>query len=188
MKILVFDDNQLNLQSAEEQLAQDHELTLVDDYGEAEKILGGVKQLLLGPNPVKEVKPDFDIVLTDLLVPAPSRGVSQGNGFIGTLMPMGMFIALLCLKQGIRKVGILTLTNHHDHPASSALDAFGGYWNEISLIGDSRLLAASSLGYRLDPETMKRLSVEQLKTMSAEALHKYPVVKDWKEAVELLCA
>lgn len=69
--------------------------------------------------------PDFDVVLTDLLVPA-SRQAQGGEGldFVGTEMPLGTTIALLALTAGVRNVAVVTDKNHHHHPASAAFDHF----------------------------------------------------------------
>lgn len=73
------------------------------------------------------VHPDFDIVLTDLLVPA-SRQAQGGEGmkFVGQEMPLGTTIALYALCAGVKKVAVVTDMNHHHHPASAAFDYIDG--------------------------------------------------------------
>lgn len=73
------------------------------------------------------VFPDFDAVLTDLLVPASGNAQgTKGKEFVGKEMPLGTTIALLAISNGIKRVAVVTDTNHHDHPASAAFDCFQG--------------------------------------------------------------
>lgn len=69
--------------------------------------------------------PDFDVVFTDLLVPA-SRQAQGGEGLqlVGQQMPLGATIALLALCGGVKNVAVVSNENHHHHPASAALDNF----------------------------------------------------------------
>ena len=69
--------------------------------------------------------PDFDVVLTDLLVPASKQAQGrEGMRFIGQEMPLGSTIALLALTAGVKNVAVVTDMNHHHHPASAAFDCF----------------------------------------------------------------
>ena len=161
MKILVFDDNKINRDAAQAQLA-DHELTVVGTYSEAQDLLipkidwdlyhqklspfkekfadfdpqadnadqAKLKEYEDGIRVIREQStryPDFDVVLTDLLVPASKQ--SQGdNGwkFVGQEMPIGIFIGLLAAVKGrVKYIAVFTDINHHNHPASACLDAFG---------------------------------------------------------------
>ncbi len=108
MKILVFDDSQTNRDAARAQL-KNHDLTVVGTYDEAQKLLTTHK---------------FDVVLTDLLVPASHQ--SQGSEeFVGKEMPVGIFIALLAaVKTRAKYVAVFTDTDHHSHPASACFDIF----------------------------------------------------------------
>ncbi len=118
MKVLVFDDSRANRDAAHAQL-KGHDLTVVGTYDEAQK--------LLMPKLDHDVAsyPDFDVVLTDLLVPA-SRQEQGGDGlgFVGQEMPVGIFIGLLAAKAHVKYVGVFTDSGHHDHPASACFDAF----------------------------------------------------------------
>lgn len=70
--------------------------------------------------------PDFDIVMTDLLVPASSQALGgEGMRYAGQQMPLGAIIALLALSNGVKNVAVMTDENHHHHPASAAFDCFG---------------------------------------------------------------
>ncbi|MFA6446220.1 MAG: hypothetical protein WCW14_03155 [Candidatus Paceibacterota bacterium] len=72
------------------------------------------------------VYPNFDVVLTDLLVPASRQAQGrEGSQFVGQEMPIGTTIALLALVAGIKKVAVVTDMNHHNHPASAMFDCFG---------------------------------------------------------------
>lgn len=71
------------------------------------------------------IYPDFDAVLTDLLVPASDQKLGyKGERFAGQEMPLGSIIALLAIHAGIKNVAVVTNMGHHDHPASAALDCF----------------------------------------------------------------
>ena len=70
--------------------------------------------------------PDFDVVLTDLLVPASSQAQGGiGLQFVGKEMPVGIFIGLLAAVRGRAKyVAVFTESNHHHNPASACFDTF----------------------------------------------------------------
>lgn len=71
------------------------------------------------------VHPDFDVVLTDLIVPASKQSQGEYSEFVGQEMPVGVFIALLATVKGkVRYVGLLTDVNHHYHPGSACIDEF----------------------------------------------------------------
>jgi len=115
------------------------------------------------------VCPDFDIVLTDLLVPASAQ--SQGPDsmkYVGQEMPLGTIIAFLAIKNGVKHVGVITDASHHSHPASAALDELGGYDGEPFGIGNVRILFASNF-LNFGPKL------------------KHQGIKNWEKAVEVLC-
>ena len=116
MKILVIDDAAHNTQAAISQLGEAHQLTTASSYDEARKLLVG--------NPwANEEAQKFDVILTDLMMPASGmRQGEEGLRFVGKLMPVGVFLVLLAAKSGAKYIGLLTDTGHHDHPASAALD------------------------------------------------------------------
>lgn len=120
MKILVVDDNQINLNAAAAQLAG-HDLILVDDYEKAQYLINGSPWS-------KTEKESFDAVLVDLLMPATGLGsVSDDNPLVGREMPVGVFLALLAIKNNVKYVAVFTDSNHHDHPASTCFDAINNY-------------------------------------------------------------
>ena len=71
--------------------------------------------------------PDFDVVLTDLMVPASRQALGRGKHLAGQEMPLGTTIALLALTAGIKNVAVVTDMDHHSHPASAAFDCFGRF-------------------------------------------------------------
>ena len=113
MRILIVDDSAAHRKTAKQQL-KTHDLTIVGTYEEAERLL---KETSLEKNP------KFDAMLTDLMLPGPG-GAAGGTKFVGEEMPIGTLLALIAIFHGVQYIGILTDTNHHDHPASSCLDFF----------------------------------------------------------------
>lgn len=137
MKILVFDDKEINRQAAIAQLGKDHDLTVVGTYNEAKESLRPeidrkkmYEFLEQGKSYAEAVKMSsgearFHAVLTDLLVPASDRAQgNEGKKFVGQEMPLGLFIALLAAKYGVKIVGLLTDANHHNHPSSACINPF----------------------------------------------------------------
>lgn len=124
MKILVIDDKPTQIAAAKAQL-EGHELVTTDS---ADKAL-----VLLGEEEGDRTREcDFDVVLTDLMMPAPRQGLGNQamQEYVWSetppLIPAGIFFALMAAKNGVKYVGLLTDTNHHNHPASALLDAFLG--------------------------------------------------------------
>lgn len=114
MKILVIDDTQKHLDSAVKTL-EGHDVTLCSSYDEALK--------LLEEKAVDTRLPYWDAVLCDLLMPAGKDAMgAKGDQYIGQEMPVGWSLALVAARRGARYVGVLSDTNHHDHPASAMLD------------------------------------------------------------------
>lgn len=78
------------------------------------------------------IHPDFEMVLTDLMMPAEKSGQdSTGLRLLNTAVPYGFAIALLALKSGAKKVAIVSNGqaddgNHHNHPILWACDSIGG--------------------------------------------------------------
>jgi len=71
------------------------------------------------------VYPDFDVVLTDLLVPASGQQQGRGAGLVGKEMPVGVFVGLLAaVKARVKYVAVFTDSDHHSHPASACFDIF----------------------------------------------------------------
>lgn len=72
------------------------------------------------------VYPEFDVILTDLLVPASGQAQGQSSiELVGKEMPVGIFIGLLAAVKGRAKyVAVFTDSSHHAHPASACFDIF----------------------------------------------------------------
>jgi CheY-like chemotaxis protein len=119
--------------------------------------------------------PDFDIVLTDLLVPASGQAQGgEGMKFIGQEMPLGTTIALLALCAGVKKVAVVTDMNHHHHPASAAFDCLNGMKSKLEGIG---IICTNRCGgVPIDETTGELVEKEFLK--SDEGKKKYPYVGD----------
>jgi CheY-like chemotaxis protein len=129
MKILVIDDNQKNLETAVDQLGKEHELVTVSSYEEAEGYLASNLSHVYAcdrwdnvkwDKDNKAIKQSFDVILTDLFMPANKRGISSNyNG--ADEIPYGLVIAMTARRLGI-PVAIVTNANHHSHPLLWAMD------------------------------------------------------------------
>lgn len=154
MRILVFDDNETHRAAAHAQLKDhdltvvgtydeaQKLLTPQFDYEKASAILKGqfgdfnpyrsddeakkaeyfaAKKVA---NKQATTYPDFDVVLSDLLVPA-SRQAQGSMELVGKEMPVGIFIGLLAaVKAHAKYVAVFTDSDHHSHPASACFDVF----------------------------------------------------------------
>ena len=120
--------------------------------------------------------PDFDIVLTDLLVPASQQAMGEdGLKFVGQEMPLGTTIALLALCSGVKKVAVVTDINHHDHPGSAAFDRFPGCKAE-----GIKIICTNSVGLiNIDEATGKLVEKAFLDTDEGRAKYPYPEGKDY---------
>lgn len=117
LKVLVVDDSATHREAAKAQL-MDCDLMVVASYDEAFKLLGGEEGW---------DRHDFDVVLTDLLMPASKKKMGpEGMELAGQQMPVGIFLVLMAAKNGARYVGLLSDMDHHGHPASAAIDPFLG--------------------------------------------------------------
>lgn len=153
MKILVFDDTATHRAAAQAQL-KDYDLTVVGTYDEAHKLLAtsvnfdkakqimvdtGIQRPDMKSTPEERrvwdaewrkateqatSHPDFDVVLTDLLVRASDRTQGPNSRGAGEEMPVGVFIALLAAKTGAKYAAVFTDSDHHSHPASACFDPF----------------------------------------------------------------
>lgn len=69
--------------------------------------------------------PAFDVVLTDLLMPASKRAMAgSGLKFVGQEMSVGFALVMMAAQCGVKFAAVLTDTDHHHHPASAWLDPF----------------------------------------------------------------
>ncbi|MCX6713258.1 MAG: hypothetical protein NTY66_03575, partial [Candidatus Vogelbacteria bacterium] len=60
---------------------------------------------------------DFDWVLTDLMMPGDRINQGKGLEFVGQLGDYGNYVAWAALAKGVKHIGIVSDTGHHDHPA-----------------------------------------------------------------------
>jgi CheY-like chemotaxis protein len=117
MKILVIDDSHLHQASAQQTL-QGHDFVIAKTHDEARTLLDGDRDRSIAPQ-------SFDVVLSDLLMPAGKKTQGpKGERYVGQEMPVGFALALLAVVRGAKYVAVVTDTGHHDHPASAMLDPF----------------------------------------------------------------
>ncbi len=142
---------------------------------------------------------NFDAVLTDLLVPASRQAQGdEGQRLVGQEMPLGSIIALLAISNGVKRVAVVTDMNHHNHPASAALDCFepNGPETLAGGVGEVKVLCTNRAGCTVDELTYEVLSWRYLD--SPEGKEKYPrqddysregtiYVKNWRSVLERLC-
>ena len=159
MKILVIDDKQSNLDAAKLQLSN-HEVTTASSYDEAEKYLAGSLPHVSANGRWENVgwdkdyklnKYEFDVILTDLFMPASKRGV--GSNPSTEEVPYGVIISMVALRLGI-PVAIVTTGSHHSNPFMWALDMIGLGYNGGSthFIGDTPFTCANVSESRMTPE------------------------------------
>jgi len=192
MRILVFDDNQTHRAAAQAQLkdhdltvvgtydeAQEL-LTPQFDYEKASAILKGQfgdfnpyrsddeakKAEYFAAQKVANEQattyPNFDIVLTDLLVPA-SRQAQGSMELVGKEMPVGIFIGLVAAVRARAKyVAVFTDSDHHSHPASACFDVFnhdGGESDPTAfMVEGSKVLLSNTRDWvnKYDPQDLSK--------------------------------
>lgn len=116
LRILVIDDTSTHLNFAKEQLSEKYDLTLASSFDEAEKILNH------GGHRYEEGEPRFDVLLTDMMLPASIKGVEKG---VYPEQPYGLVFILNAMRRGIKLIGLLTNGGHHASPMHWALDMIG---------------------------------------------------------------
>jgi CheY-like chemotaxis protein len=124
------------------------------------------------------IRVDFDVVMTDLMVPASARAQGpDGKKFIGQEMPLGTSIALLAITRGIKNVSVVTNMSHHDHPAAATFDRFksNGYQGTgETKIPDLNIICTNhTQEVLIDEQTKKIVPWEFLKSYEGE--RKYPL-------------
>lgn len=131
-------------------------------------------------------RPNFDVVLTDLLVPASSQEQSTPE-FIGKEMPVGIFIGLMAaVRARAKHVAVFTDSNHHAHPASACFDVFNYEHDEnrpmAFMVDDSKVLLSNTRNWveTFDPADLsKALGYEEYKENVVSA-------KNWGKLLEYL--
>lgn len=121
MRILVVDDTQRHLDAAMQQLSgPDTEVVTLRTYSEAFKRLASTRwdteKKGYVPNEEK-----FDVVLTDLLMPA-ERGIAQDARYAGLDFPVGLMLMVRAVQAGVTLIAVVSARNHHMHPAADAMD------------------------------------------------------------------
>ncbi len=200
LSILIVDDSK-NHRDAAKALLKGHNLTIASSYDEGVKALSTnidydrLRQLEveagLGQYPREGTdedkaswrkksnklqeqarnKPDFDVVLLDLMMPA-SRNAQGGKGldFVGKEMPVGTFLILMALNAGVKNIGMVTDTNHHHHPASAALDPIN---RTVIKVGETRIFATNYPNTQYFDENTGEILTWQF-LQSEEGKAKYP--------------
>ena len=107
--------------------------------------------------------PDFDAVLTDLLVPASGQDgiVRDDTGLVGQEMPVGIFIGLLAaVKARAKYVAVFTDSDHHSHPASACFARFNKGENnpQTFMVEDSKVLLSNTRAWvnKYDPKDLSK--------------------------------
>jgi CheY-like chemotaxis protein len=115
-------------------------------------------------------QPNFDVVLLDLLMPASANAQGgEGMAFVGKLMPVGTFLILLAMHVGVKRIGMVTDTNHHHHPASAALDPIS---RTVIKVGETWVYCTNEPNsVRFDAVTGEMLSSEFLGSPEGKALY-----------------
>ncbi len=125
MKILIVEDDELNVRAAAEQL-KDHELTFVKNFVDFYNDF--YKKIVRDQNLNRDSRDkqitlslsEYDMVLTDVNLPSPIDMEPQIiNGSTGLL------VVLKALESGVRYIGVITDANHHSaDPIAKGFDMF----------------------------------------------------------------
>ncbi len=114
MRILLVDDSIHHRRAAVKQMAAlGHTVAVFNSYVESIEAARQEK---------------FDVALIDLLMPAESQTLGQEGmaQHFGVEMAVGYPLAIKLATLGIPRIAVATDTNHHNHPASAAVDWFAG--------------------------------------------------------------
>lgn len=205
MRILVVDDTEHHRNAALHQL-KEHDVEAISSFDEAMARLG------FHTGRFKPSQPNYDVVLTDLLMPSPPQFTERyatDNARDNGLFSFGMLIAFAALKRGIKRVAVVSLHGHYtSHPLSQAFGIFKdpadrGFKRFVFHIGDARVMLTCDRLNCMDAKTF-----EGIDGMSElEINDKYPkkerdantpadddhpreglvAVKDWAETIKWLC-
>ena len=194
MKILVFDDNETHRAAAHAQLKNhdltvvgtydeaqklltpqfDREKasqTLESQFGDFNPYLSDDEakkaEYFAAENVAMEqatTYPAFDVVLSDLLVPASRQAQGpDGTQFVGKEMPVGIFIGLVAaVRAGVKYVAVFTDSDHHSHPASACFDVFNHKGGESAptafTVEDSKVLLSNTRNWvrQFDPQDLSK--------------------------------
>lgn len=117
-KILIIEDNLKHIESLTKSL-EGHELTVFNDAMTFCKKMEDSGRVYYCYERGEFDFSKFDIVVTDIHIPAPTDrgGIMEG--------PIGLMIALKAILEGVSGVIIITDTGHHDaNPIAKAMDWF----------------------------------------------------------------
>ncbi len=218
MRILVFDDNETNCAAAQAQLGghdltivgtYDEAQKLLTPKLDCKKAAAILSDQFGDFNPYRSkddakkaeyfaaeklanekatTYPDFDVVLSDLLVPASQQ--AQGSmEFVGKEMPIGIFIGLLAAVKGRAKyVAIFTDSDHHSHPASACFDAFNEGETEPTpfMVEGSKLLLSNTRNWvnQFDPKDLGRKLEHEEYSKRSDTVR----AKNWRALLAYLIA
>lgn len=152
-KILVIDDKQPNLDSAKKQFQnKDVELICCPLYSVAVNFIK-TKQ--------------FDIVLTDLMLPGESEGVSQNNPEVGKEVPYGLILSILARNCGVKNVAIMTDISHHSGPIAWAMDQLLVHreYNVINVFPHKNYLEVAEFFMEINDGTEEKTSESNKKSL-----------------------
>lgn len=130
----------------------------------------------------QSILPIYDVVLTDLLIPASDSKLGDKNQVaVGIEMPFGVILALFAIKQGVKSIAIVSDANHHDHPGVAATDCICGYMKT----GETSLICLHDSVSWFHSETFEIFSDEFL--YSPEGKQKYPQITQFNHAYGYNC-
>lgn len=125
LEILVIEDKEVHQESARF-LLKDYKVTIVGNYDEAMDLLVGGYQ--------KE-KQQYDVVLSDLMIPQGRGDMQTDKSLASETMPFGFPIALIAAKQGVPYVAVVTDMNHHEHPLAYTFDFLKTKRQQVDKLG-----------------------------------------------------
>lgn len=184
MKILVIDDSSIHQDAARKQLADEHDLTVVGNYDDAQFLLGGGDRY----GGKKTGSHGFEVVLCDLLMPA--SGQMQGKDgarLVGQVMPVGIFLALLAAKNGAKHVAVFTDSNHHQHPASACFDSFNPEESKpaVFTVGTAKMILCNAGNWVQSDMSVQPEVVHKKRSDGSEYSYEvYPQLKRWDLLLE----
>lgn len=133
----------------------------------------------------------FDVVLTDLLVPASAKSQLY-DGLAGQEMPVGIFIALLAVKGGAPHAAVFTDSSHHDHPASACFDPFNHSGGEsaptVFLLGGCKVLLCNTRAWMncFDRDDLSRQLETPAEIRECNQRHGIVRAKNWAKLLAYL--
>ena len=147
MRILIIEDKPQHILSAEKFAGEcGHDVVIAKSYEEAEVILNLGHDGPTGWKNKDKILQKFDVVLTDLMLPAALYGLGSNElkaKFQVTQQPYGLIFILVALRHGVKAIGLLSDGNHHEHPMVWGMDLVD---NVPIRIGDTVILSNTYSG------------------------------------------